>query len=192
MTRIPSFLPAELDDAQLEVYRDLTAPARGGRPHAHPLADSDGALTGPCNAWMLNPGVGHGLERMGAAILTHLTLTPRCKEIAILAVARHARSGFEEYAHRLAASSAGMTDDEIAVVCDGGPAGGLVDPVERAVLETARALLEQETLDDEAYAAAREALGETSLFDLTVLIGHYRAIALQLAVFDVRAPRGAA
>ena len=188
MSRVPPFAPPHLNDQQLEVYRAMTSPARGTRRHAHPLVDADGALSGPVNAWLLNPGLGLGLERLGEAILSHLTLPARCKEIAILTVAAHRDSAFEFYAHRLAAESAGMSADEIDAIRTNAPVSSLADPFERAVLRITRLLLDHETLADDEFAEAREALGLPALFDLTVLVGHYRAIALQLAVFDVRPP----
>ena len=64
-----------------------------------------------------------------------------------------------------------------------GTAPTSLDPTERTVLRTTRALLRDRTLDDAGYAAAVEALGERGLFELTTLVGYYALLALQLRVF---------
>jgi 4-carboxymuconolactone decarboxylase len=56
----------------------------------------------------------------------------------------------------------------------------------------ALALARDGDLDDQAYAAAVAELGLRPLVALTTLVGYYATLALQLRVFRVPAPDGAA
>lgn len=176
-----------MTEEQLEVYRKFTAGKRTSSASAFSLVHPDGGLIGPPNAWLLSPPLAQIYEQSGGAMRFALTLTDRCREIALLLHAHHRRSEFELYAHRLAGRAAGLTDDEME---------GLAsrrEPVfetetERATFEVTIAILDRQTLDDSEYARAVEVLGERGLFELVALIGHYDMIATQLAVFGVRAP----
>ena len=55
-------------------------------------------------------------------------------------------------------------------------------------LTAARHLLDSGDLDEPAYAALLDALGERGIFELTTLVGYYRTLALQLRVFRVPLP----
>ncbi|AYY14063.1 carboxymuconolactone decarboxylase family protein [Actinobacteria bacterium YIM 96077] len=184
MTRIPRPTPDELDEQQKRLHAAVTGGDRANGPQLFRLADDDGRLEGPFNAMLLNPAVGDALQRLGAAIRYEGRLSDRCREIAILAVAAHWQSGFEQRAHEPIGAHVGLAATELDSLRNGDPVE-LDDPDEAAVLRTTRHLLQHLDLDDDAYRAAAEALGHDKLFELTTLIGYYSTLALQMRVFAV-------
>jgi 4-carboxymuconolactone decarboxylase len=84
----------------------------------------------------------------------------------------------------MAAKAVGLSDTEVEqLLSDQVPL--FEDPVDRTVAETARAMLKTGDLSDHEYAVAVAQLGERGVFEITVLVGFYEAIALQLRVFRV-------
>ncbi len=53
-------------------------------------------------------------------------------------------------------------------------------------------MLTEQDVDDDTYAAVVRAIGEAAVFELTSLVGYYATLALQLRVFRIGAPIGAA
>ena len=97
--RLPWYALDELDDAQRAVHTDITGGARARAGRTYALADDHGRLHGPFNAMLVNPALGDAVQRLGAAVRYGTGLTDRAREIAILEVARAARSDFEWFAH---------------------------------------------------------------------------------------------
>lgn len=175
MKRLPSKPPAHLDAAALTLYEKIIAGPRGTS-----MLDDAGGLIGPFNAMLLSPPVGDALQELGAAIRYRSVLSARAREIAILVVAGHCDSAFEQRVHEEIGRGLGLTDDELAALRTGAPLD-LPDPEEAAVLGVTRALVARADLDDAEYAR----LGERVVFELTTLVGYYTTLALQLRVFRV-------
>jgi 4-carboxymuconolactone decarboxylase len=190
MPRLRKFEVGELNPRQRQIYDRLVKGRRAGSP-TFPLTDEAGRLEGPCNAWLLSPPLGDAFELLGGAIRFDLSLTPRCREIAILAVAHQRDSPYELFAHRLAGVAAGLSEAEVADLCAGRDPG-LTAGSGRATYAGATALLRDGGLGDAAYDDAVAALGETGLFEVTVVVGFYQLTANLLAVFDVTPPEHAA
>jgi 4-carboxymuconolactone decarboxylase len=184
MSRIPRLTPANLDDEQRRLHASITSGSRSSGPRLFRLADDDGRLEGPFNAMLLNPAIGDPLQSVGAAVRYHGRLSNRCREIAILAVAAHWRSPFEQRAHEAVGAHAGLTESELEALRAQAPLE-LDEPEEAAVLLTTRHLLQHRDLDDELYRDVSASLGADILFELTTLIGYYSTLALQMRVFGV-------
>lgn len=178
MERLRRLTPDELDGDAKVLYEKITAGPRAGGPVR--MVDDAGALVGPFNAMLLRPGMGEALQELGAAVRYRSSLTPRAREIAILVVAHHWDSAFEQYAHETLGRAAGLTGEELDALRAGAPLE-LADPREAAVLRVARALVTRADLDEEEYAA----LAESVVFELTTLVGYYATLALQMRVFRV-------
>ena len=189
MSRLTGLRPADMDDEQKRLYEEIVSSRRGpGSTAAAPITDESGALRGPFEAMLRAPGIGDALQRLGAGIRYRGSLSGREREMAILVVAAHWESAFEQRAHEAAGRTAGLADAELAALRAKGPAFDgpvLDDPREACVLATARALVTTGDLDDEQYAAAVSTLGEADLFELTTLVGYYATLALQMRVFRV-------
>jgi len=196
--RIPKLAPAELDDEQRSLYDAIAGGCRAQGPQLFRLADADGCLEGPFNAFLLQPRLGSALQALGSSVRYETRLDDRCREIAILVVAAHWRSGFEWYAHEAVGRSAGLGDAELAAIRDGegsrdGRGGGdgqdgALAGREAVVARTAAALVARGDLDDAEYREAAGHLGADGLFELLTLVGYYATLALQLRVFRVPAP----
>lgn len=185
--RLERLLPQDMSAEQRAIYDRFTTGQRVRPENPFTLVHPDGGLTGPANAWLLSPPVGRALEQLGAALRYELTLSPRCREIAILLVGFHRDSAFELYAHRLAARSAGLADAEVDALATA-PGPDFASRDEQVVQRTTRTLLANGTLDSAQYADALDALGERGLVELVVLVGYYQLVATQLAVFGVQPP----
>ena len=188
--RIGKFEPSSLDAEQRSLYDAIAGGRRAQGPQLFRLVDGDGRLEGPFNAFLLQPRLGSALQALGSSVRYDTGLDDRCREIAILAVAAHWRSDFEWYAHEAVARSAGLDDAELAAVRDGHYDG--LTGREAVVARTVAALTVRGDLDDAEYLAAVEAVGAAGLFELLTVVGYYATLALQLRVFRVPAPDGAA
>jgi 4-carboxymuconolactone decarboxylase len=184
--RIPKLTPAELDDEQRTLYDAIAGGRRAQGPQLFRLTDADGRLEGPFNAFLLQPRLGSALQALGAAVRYETALDDRCREIAILVVAAHWRSDFEQYAHEAVGRAAGLTDTELAAIRNG--QDDALSGREAVVARTAAALAARGDLDDAEYREAAGHLGADGLFELLTLVGYYATLALQLRVFRVPAP----
>jgi 4-carboxymuconolactone decarboxylase len=191
--------PRELDDDQRAVYDSIVGGPRSDGPLRFRLTDDDGALEGPFNAFLFQPVLGDRLQALGSAIRYSTSLTDRAREIAILVVAAHWQSEFEQFAHEAIGRAVGLTDDELAVIRTGADAdidsaarGNWADPAEQVVVHFVQSLVRDGDVDDDTYAAAVDHLGEAGLFEVLTLVGYYATLALQLRVFRVAVPAGEA
>jgi hypothetical protein len=105
-------------------------------------------------------------------------------------VAAHWRSDFEWYAHEAVGRSAGLGDAELAAIRDG--RHDALTGREAVVARTVAALVDRADLDEAEYREAVGQVGVEGLFELLTLVGYYATLALQLRVFRVPAPDGAA
>lgn len=183
MSRIPRLSPAQLDDAQRELY-DAIAGGPRARTTAFRLTDDHGGLEGPFNAMLLCPPIGDAVQRLGAAIRYRGALSDRARELAILVVAAHWRSRFEWDSHERVARQVGLGDKEITPLRSG-TYPDLEDPEEAAVVTVTQQVLSDRTLSETDYADATAVLGPAKLFELTTLIGYYELLALQMRIFGV-------
>nr|WP_053174514.1 carboxymuconolactone decarboxylase family protein [Nonomuraea sp. SBT364] len=175
MTRLRPLPPAGLDPDARALHDRIVAGPRGAA-----MLGEEGALVGPFAAMLLSPPVGDALQELGAAIRYRSALGDRARELAILVVAAHWDSAFEQRVHEEIALGLGFTPAQLAAVRDGADVP-LDDPAEAAVLRLARALVARGDLADGEYAA----LPPAAVFELTTLVGYYATLALQLRVFRV-------
>jgi len=185
--RLPWPRPEELDASRREVYDAIAAGPRASGPFQ--LLDAEGRLEGPFNAMLVSPGVGLALQELGGAVRYRTSLTDRAREIAILALAALRRSDFEWYAHERVGRRAGLSDEEMATLQDGGSPDTFSEQ-ERVVLDASRSLATGGDLDDAAFAATQSALGREMLAELVVLVGYYDLLALSLRVWRTPLPDG--
>jgi 4-carboxymuconolactone decarboxylase len=184
--RLPKFEPTALDAEQRSLYDAIAGGRRAQGPQLFRLADADGRLEGPFNAFLLQPRLGSALQALGASVRYDTGLDDRCREIAILVVAAHWRSDFEWHAHEAVGRAAGLGDAELAALREGRHAE--LAGRESVVARTAAALVTRGDLDDAEYGEAVGHLGPAGLFELLTLVGYYATLALQLHVFRVQAP----
>jgi 4-carboxymuconolactone decarboxylase len=187
MGRLEKLSPEVLDEDQLRLYEAITAGPRASGRQPFPLVDEAGGLEGPFNAMLQQPALGSALQALGAAIRYQGSLPGRARELAILVVASHWKSEFEQYAHEAAGRLLGLGADELAAI-RAGQEPQLADPAERAAVRVAGALARSGDLGDQQYSDAVAQLGAAAVFELTTLVGYYATLALQLRVFRVTVP----
>ena len=188
--RIPRLEPSALDDDQRSLYDAIAGGRRAQGPQLFRLADSQGRLEGPFNAFLLQPRLGSALQALGSSVRYDTGLDDRCREIAILVVAAHWRSAFEWYAHEAVGRSVGLDEAELAAVREGRHEA--LPGREAVVARTVAALVGRGDLDDAEYREAVGQIGTAGMFELLTLVGYYATLALQLRVFRVPAPDGTA
>jgi len=183
MIRIRLSTPPQLDEEQTRLYRSITGGSRAQGVQHFALTNPDGSLAGPFNALLLAPALGDALQQLGAAIRYRTALSDRSREIAILIVAAHWDSAFERMAHESVGRAVGLTEAEIAVLRSGS-LPELPDGHEAACAQASHALVKGD-IDDALWRDLRATLDESTLFELSTLVGYYSTLALQLRVFRV-------
>lgn len=174
-------LPAEMTGPQLELYESIALGARATES-AFPLTEESGALAGPFDAMLLLPALGQALQALGAEIRFSGTLSARAREMVILTVGHHHKSAFEVSAHEAVGIRIGLTDNEIDDLARG-ETPVTAGEQEIAAIDVARTLLNDRGLDDRSYQFAVASLGESTLFEVTTVVGYYSLLAVQIQVF---------
>lgn len=181
--RLAPMAPDSLSAAQRSLYEAIAGGPRAAGPQHFALTREDGSLRGPFNALLLAPDLGNAVQNVGSAIRFSGTLPARAREIAILIVAAHWDSAFEREAHEGVGRAAGLDDTELAALRRLDTT--VFDGDERLVADVALDLARGD-LSDGLWAQASSALGAEKVFELTVLVGYYAMLALQLRAFRVQ------
>ncbi len=188
MSRLRGLRPEELSDEQRALYESIAGGDRA-RDASFRLTEADGSLVGPFNALLLSPVVGNALQAVGAAIRFGCDLSPLVREVAILTVAAHWRSGFEWWAHEPIARRAGLSDDRIRDLYSGRTPAFDNEPA-AAAHALSRALLAGRRPDEEVFDLARDLFGPAGVMELVTLVGYYNLLAQLMQTFDVDVPAG--
>jgi 4-carboxymuconolactone decarboxylase len=177
-----------MDPDQKRLYEAITQGPRAQGTQHFALTDDQGRLTGPFGDFLLSPSVGMALQALGSALRYETELSPRARELAILTVAARHRSTFERESHEAIARGLGFNQDELEAIRreDMTP----FDGIESLVGQTALGLLNGD-LDEPTWQAAKEILGQRTVFELVSLVGYYSTLALQLHVFRVESEAAA-
>ena len=107
--------------------------------------------------------------------------------MVIIVVGAVWRADYELYAQINVARKAGLSDDAITVLANGGIPEDLSDH-EKLAARLARELATRHRIDDEMYREAEEAFGRTGLFDIVAVMGVYQTVCSALALFEIPAP----
>jgi hypothetical protein len=174
----------DLTGEQAELYADLVGKSLG-RSESFALNER-GEVRGPLAVLLQHPSSGRPLQQLAATLRFSGLLPDAAREAVILLVAAHWRDEHEWSSHEHIARSAGMTDAELEAI-RGGTDPGFADPVTRAAWAMAQAILERGDLTDAEFAAVHAQLDDELLVEVTVLIGYYWLLSMQLRVFQVPA-----
>ena len=188
--RLSWLLPDEYNADQRRVYDSIVAGPRSKDARTLPVTDAEGRLYGPFTPMLANPRIADIVQILGAAMRYEIDLTPRAREIAILAVAAGKRSNFEWFSHELLARRAGLTTEELDHVLASRPAPTF-DAYEDLVWRVVTALIGVCDLDDSQFAEAQATLGDAGIVALIALVGHYELLSRSLRVWRTPLPEGA-
>ena len=199
MSRIEGLAPDRQSPEQRELYdailggrRAQAAAARGqegGTGARSALLDTNSALVGPFNAWLLSPAIGDRIQSLGEAIRFSSSLPQNVLEVVILTEAREWRAEFEWWAHVRLARRAGVSAEVIAAIHEEREPV-FSDPGEEIAWRFSRELLSQRRVSTATYRAARERFGENGLMELVTLLGYYTLVSMTLNTFEVPLPEG--
>jgi 4-carboxymuconolactone decarboxylase len=157
----------------------------------HILAGDRKNLGGPFNVLLRSPEMGDLAQSFGAQARFHSSLPPRLNELAIIVTARFWMVQYEWNAHRKAAATAGVSEDTIQAIATGKrPAKLAAD--ETAVYNFATELLNDHSVSDATFAAAKNAVGEKGVVDMISVMGYYQMVAMLLNVDRYPMPEGVA
>jgi 4-carboxymuconolactone decarboxylase len=153
------------------------------------LVNEQGGLVGPFNAFVHAPDVGRHLTSLGRVLRFETSIERRLTEVAIITVGARWKAEFEWWAHARMARRHGVADAVVDAIGLGEePAFELDD--ERTVYTIARQLTETGRVEQDAYAAAQQLLGDTGVVELVSLCGYYTLVSFLLNAFAVPLPPG--
>ena len=182
--RLKSLRREELDDTQRGLFDAIVASSRGSDTTHGTLVNDNGGLRGPFNAMLLQPALGHLLQAIGATLRYRSMASDRVREMSVLLVAAHYGCEYERKVHEAAARKVDVPTSVLATIREG-LVPELEDESERLALEVVAALLTEHVVEDELYGRAVEALSTAVVFELSVIVGYYALLALQLPLFGV-------
>lgn len=183
MSRLPFLRRDALSDAGQALW-DGIVETRGAA-----ATNDAGGLIGPFNAWVTAPGVGARLSQLGATLRFETSIDRRLLEIAIITTGAHWKAEFEWWAHSRMAREHGVSDAVIDAIARGDPPPFERDD-ERVAHGIASQLCSTGTLDDAAFAAGRDLLGDNGMVELVSLCGYYVLVSFTLNAFAVGLPPG--
>ena len=186
--RLPLADPATMTGAQRDLFEALKAtwePLSNGA--GVQMTTADGRQIGPYNTFLLNPEMAAKFSEFQAGEKAHTTLSPLVREVVIIAVAAVWGADYALYAHTTLARKAGLSDDDVTTLANGGVPDDLSEH-EKIAARLAHQLSTSHRVDDELYREAEKAFGTTGLFDIAALVGEYHTVCAALTLFDVPAP----
>jgi 4-carboxymuconolactone decarboxylase len=186
--RLPLADPADLNPAQREIFdrmAEVIVPwANDARFQS---TAEDGRLIGPFNPALLNPAIAAPFLDLQFAEQIHTSLSPRVREVIILAVGAVWQADYELYAHLALARKAGLSQDAARAVATGGLHRDLSFD-ETLALRLTHQLSTNHRIDESLYEAAENTFGAQGLIDIAFLIGIYHSVCATLAMFAIPAP----
>jgi len=185
MTRIPYLRRDELGPEGQQLWDGLVS------DQGDLVVAAGGGLAGPFNAFVTVPGAGRRLSSLGATLRFGTSIERRLSEIAIITTGARWQAEFEWWAHAPMAREHGVADAVVDAIGRGEDPPFEADD-ERAVYTVARQLAHSGHLDQEAYEAAHQFLGDAGMVELVSLCGYYTLISFLLNGFAVPLPPGAA
>ncbi len=164
-------------------HDDMTAEQRDAA--AAMLAGPRKDLGGPFHAWLRSPQTAMRIAALGEHLRFKAPFRRDIKELAVLITARYCNSDYEWRAHKPWALEAGVPPETIDAI-EAGRSPSSMGADHAAIYDFCTQLHRDKAVDDAAFAAARDVLGEAGVIDLIVLCGLYTAIAMTLGVARVK------
>lgn len=172
MTRFAILDRADMNAEQGKVYDDIEK--EGGR------------LGGPYWALIRIPKFMRLHQDMGT-FFREGSLTPRERQIAVLATVRHWGGKYPWAAQVRASLPVGLDEATIEAI-NRRQAPKLVDPREALAYAVATELLASKGLSDATYAAAEKAYGLEQLVELVAAVGYFSMLCCTANAFDITPP----
>lgn len=163
---------------QREVYDAINSPPRGNL-----------GFNGPYAAYIKAPGIGGPTQALGAVVRFNTECPEIYKKIASCIVGQYYQAKFEFAAQMPFARKAGLSEAVIEALRKG-ITPDFDNPDERLIYNFCVQMVHTRHVDDDAYARARDVLGETQLVELVATIAYYTTVCITLNAFNVPLAEG--
>ena len=184
--RLPLIAPADLTPEQKALYDDMRK-GIASNFNAFQAVRDDGALMGPWNPWLHEPGIGKAIWDLTLAMTANATLAGIVRQIVILVVGARFDAAYEIYAHIAVAEREGMKPERLAtLVADLKPNDLSQD--ESIAFDVAYKLVRGGTLPEPLYRLAVKTFGQRGTNELIYLVGLYSLVSTTLNGFNVPVP----
>ncbi|MES2743388.1 MAG: carboxymuconolactone decarboxylase family protein [Pseudomonadota bacterium] len=184
--RLPLIPPAELSAEQRPLY-DAMRSGIASNFNAFKAERADGALMGPWNPWLHEPGIGKAIWDLTLAMTANATLPDNVRQIAILVVGARFDAAYEIYAHIAVAEHDGMAPERLATLVAELKPNDL-NPEESIAFDLAYSLSRGGVLPEPLYRLALSTFGQHGLNELIYLVGLYAMVSTTLNGFNVPVP----
>lgn len=184
--RLPLIAPKDLSPEQKSLYDDMRKGIQSNFNDFIAVRE-DGALMGPWNPWLHEPGIGKAIWDLTLAMTANASLKDNVRQIAILVVGARFDAAYEMYAHIAVAEREGMTEKRLStLVADIKPDD--LSPEESVAYDVAFKLVRGGTLPEPLYRLAVETFGQHGTNELIYLVGLYCLVSTTLNAYNVPVP----
>ncbi len=185
LARLPVVQRADLDAIGQDAFDTYVRPGTG----------YETGLRGPIGMWMHSPEVAKAMFNVRRRVRYGSAIDQRLTELTIISTAREIDSQYIYTAHEPAARNAGLEQEIIDIVRFQVPLDQVVETDglgerEKAIIQFAREVINEEKVSSETFAKAIELFGNEGVMDLTGLIGYYDFVSMTVRAFDVQRPIG--
>ncbi|MEH6570684.1 MAG: carboxymuconolactone decarboxylase family protein [Halioglobus sp.] len=125
----------------------------------------------------------------GNHILAKSSLSPRDRELVILRVGWLCESGYEWAQHVVIGKAAGLSDEEIQLITQGGDADSW-SPAEAALLNGTDELHNDSFIGDTTWSSLSQHYSTQQLMDFVFTVGQYHTVSMALNTFGVQLDAG--
>ena len=184
--RLPLIAPADLTPEQKTLYDDMRK-GIAGNFNTFKAIREDGALMGPWNPWLHEPGIGKAIWDLTLAMTANASLKDNVRQIAILVVGAQFDAAYEMYAHIAVAEHEGMKPERLATLVAGLKPTDLAAD-ESVAFDVAYKLVRGGTLPEPLYRLSIATFGQHGTNELIYLVGLYSLVSTTLNGFNVPVP----
>ena len=186
--RLPLPDPTDFVGAQRELFDKMTSTVvPWASDTGFRSTTDDGRFIGPFNPALLNPAMTSASAELLLGEREHTSLSPRLREVVILAVGAVWQSEYELYAHSAAARKVGISEIAVQALASGAIPDDLSQD-EKVAAELTRQLSTAHRVDETLYRQAENCFGTKGLADIAILVGIYHTVCTTLNLFEVPAP----
>ena len=184
--RLPLIAPADLTAEQKPLYDDMRK-GIASNFNAFKVEADNGALMGPWNPWLHEPGIGKAIWELTLAMTANASLPDPVRQVVILVVGARYDAAYEIYAHIAVAEREGMKAERLAtMMADLKPTD--LDAKESIAFDVAYALSRGGVLPEPLYRLAVATFGQHGTNELIYLVGLYALVSVTLNGFNVPVP----
>ncbi len=178
--------PLDLTPQQKSLYDDMRK-GIASNFNAFKVLRKDGALMGPWNPWLHEPGIGKAIWDLTLAMTANATLADNVRQIVILVVGARFDAAYEIYAHIAVAEREGVKPERLAaLVADLKPNDLTAE--ESVAFDLAYKLVRGGTLPEPLYRLAVNTFGQHGTNEMIYLVGLYSMVSTTLNGFNVPVP----